>query len=100
MSDLSPLSGAMRTICARSEVFRLWTHLGHLLLKGSGPIRASSTNIKCCAKQIDSKDIFILSGRLKSLSSKDNGRQSGSRINSYLIGMSTRAPVSHTQCKR
>jgi D-methionine transport system ATP-binding protein len=62
--------------------------------------RASSTNIKCCAKQIDSKDIFILSGRLKSLSSKDNGRQSGSRINSYLIGISTRAPASHTLCNR
>ena len=36
----------------------------------AGPIRASSTNIERCAKQIDSKDIFILSGRLKSLSSK------------------------------
>jgi hypothetical protein len=41
-----------------------------MLLKGSGPIKASSANIERCAKQIDSKDIFILSGRLKPLSSR------------------------------
>jgi hypothetical protein len=30
-----------------------------LELKGSGPIRASSTNIECCAKQIGFKDILF-----------------------------------------
>jgi hypothetical protein len=47
------------------------THLGHLLLRnGSGLIRAASTNIERCANQIDSKDIFFLSGRFKSPSFK------------------------------
>jgi hypothetical protein len=35
------------------------THLGHLLLKGSGPIRASSTNIECCPNKSIRKTFFF-----------------------------------------